>query len=256
MKIKLPIAGCRLPVGKRKSEGRVFPIENRKSEIINGFTLIELLVVIAVMGVLAAMLLAVVSRVKRTQYIYNTRAELEQLVTAIERYKAAYGFYPPSNTNSAVINPLYYELVGVTYNTTNNTYQTLDGQASITAANVNLTLNIGGFMNCTKPGSGEDAAVARDFLPDLKQKQWATITNSSASPAYTNFVLIASVGGPDATYQAPGVGVPDLNPWRYNSANPTNNPGAYDLYVQLVIGGKTNLVCNWNKQVQINAPYR
>ncbi len=220
------------------------------------FTLIELLVVIAIMGVLAAMLLAVVSQVKRTQYIYNSRAELEQLVTAIERYKAAYGFYPPSNTNSALINPLYYELVGVTYNTTNNTYQTLDGRASITAANVTSTMYIGGFMNCTKPGSGEDASAARDFLPDLKMKQLATITNSTPPPAYTNFVLVASVGGPDPTYQAPGVGVPDLNPWRYNSANPTNNPGSYDLYVQLVIGGKTNLICNWNKQVQINNPLK
>ncbi len=254
MKIKLPIADCRLPVGKRKSEGRVFPIENRKSKIINGFTLIELLVVIAIMGTLAAMLLAVVSRVKRTQYIFNTRAELEQLTTAIERYKAAYGFYPPSNATNTIHNPLYYELVGVTYDPTNNVYVTLDGQTSITPGTLANTIGVAGIMNCTK-GSGEDASAARDFLPDLKPKQWSTITNSSGSPAYTNFVLVASVGGPDATYLAPGVGVPDLNPWRYNSANPTNNPGAYDLYVQLVIGGKTNLVCNWTKQVQINTPY-
>jgi hypothetical protein len=48
----------------------------------------------------------------------------------------------------------------------------------------------------------------------------------------------------------------DVNPWRYTS-NPqsaTNNPGSYDLWVQLVMGGKTNLICNWSKQVQINNP--
>ena len=45
-----------------------------------------------------------------------------------------------------------------------------------------------------------------------------------------------------------------INPWRYNSSNPTNNPGAYDLWVQLSISGKTNLICNWNKQVQYNSP--
>ena len=30
----------------------------------------------------------------------------------------------------------------------------------------------------------------------------------------------------------------DLNPWRYNSSNPTNNPGSYDLWIQLVIARK------------------
>ena len=69
-------------------------------------------------------------------------------------------------------------------------------------------------------------------------------------------VLIASVGGPDQTYQP--LGLPDLNPWRYNSSNPTNNPGSYDLWMQLSIGGTTNsqtiLICNWSKQVQINSP--
>ena len=65
-------------------------------------------------------------------------------------------------------------------------------------------------------------------------------------------LLICSVGGPDAIYHP--LGVQDLNPWRYNSLNPTNNPGSYDLWIQLRIGGKTNLICNWTKQVQINSP--
>ncbi len=45
-----------------------------------------------------------------------------------------------------------------------------------------------------------------------------------------------------------------MNPWRYNSANPTNNPGSYDLYIQLRIAAKNYLICNWSKQVQINNP--
>jgi hypothetical protein len=48
--------------------------------------------------------------------------------------------------------------------------------------------------------------------------------------------------------------VQDLNPWRYNSSSPTNNPGSYELWIQLRIGGQTNLICNWTKQVQINSP--
>ena len=46
---------------------------------------------------------------------------------------------------------------------------------------------------------------------------------------------------------------PGLNPFRYVYPG-VNNPSSYDLWVQLVIGGKTNLVCNWSRQVQINSP--
>ena len=81
------------------------------------FTLIELLVVIAIMGVLAALIFPVLGEVKKRQYINHAQAEMAQLETAIERYKAAYGFYPPGNQlNPAnpLVNQLYYELTGTT----------------------------------------------------------------------------------------------------------------------------------------------
>ena len=65
-------------------------------------------------------------------------------------------------------------------------------------------------------------------------------------------LLVASAGGPDPTYQP--LGMLDVNPWRYNSSNPTNNPGSYDLYVQLEMSRKSDLICNWDRQVQINSP--
>ena len=205
----------------------------------------------AVIGALAAMLLAVVGGVKRKQYIYNTQAEMAQLQTAIERYKSAYGFYPPSNAKSALTNQLYYELTGTT--NTGIAYQSLDGSPPpVPLASVQTAFGVGGFMNCTKTGAGEDSTKARNFLPDLKPKQTSFFTNGDTGVQGVN-ILVSSVGGPDQTYQ-PLLGLPDINPWRYNSSNPTNNPGAYDLWVQLVIGGKTNLICNWSKQVQINNP--
>jgi len=63
---------------------------------------------------------------------------------------------------------------------------------------------------------------------------------------------VSSVGGPDAAYQ-PFFGTPNFNPWRYACPG-TNNPNSYDLWVQLVISGRTNLVCNWSKQVQFDSP--
>ena len=62
-----------------------------------GFTLIELLVVIAIIGILAAMLLAVLPGV--TNAGKNTKAKLEAqaIATAIEQYDSAYGRFPVSS---------------------------------------------------------------------------------------------------------------------------------------------------------------
>src|ERR1700690_2030420 len=96
----------------------------------SAFTLIELLVVIAIMGTLAALILPVAGMVKKHQYLYNTQTQMSQLQTAIDRYKAAYGFYPPDHPGSltnALVNQLYYELTGTTNLDVNNpNYQSLN----------------------------------------------------------------------------------------------------------------------------------
>ena len=175
------------------------------------------------MGVLASLILPVVGAVKKRQYIFNTKAEMAKLETAIDRYKAAYGFYPPDNPNGSLTNQLYYELVGTT-NTIPTpdppVYQVLDGSSSLKAVDVTSIFGVGGFMNCSKPASSEDASAARNFLPDLRPNQMGTI-KATGNVWVTN--LITAVGGPDANYQP--LGSPDVNPWRYNSLNPTNNPG-------------------------------
>src|SRR5438094_2100679 len=82
-------------------------IGNRKSEIGNStaFTLVELLVVISIIAVLAAFTVPVLRSLKKTQVIKQTQAELAQLETAIDSYKAAYGFYPPSNPSYPLFSP-------------------------------------------------------------------------------------------------------------------------------------------------------
>jgi prepilin-type N-terminal cleavage/methylation domain-containing protein len=236
-------------------------IANRKSQIVNfrAFTLVELLVVISIMGVIAGFTIPVLKSVRSAQQKKVARAELEHLQTALENYKAKYGAYPPSNQNlnsaytlplaPAIFPQLYYELAGTKINGLN--FETLDGSATIpvnsVGKDVKQAYGVGGFVNCTK-GSGEDGAIAKNFLPSLSSKQIGAVSNNGVA---NTMVLATSVGGPDIAYQP--LGISGLNPFRYVYPG-VNNPGGYDLWVQLVISGQTNLICNWSRQVQINSP--
>lgn len=252
MKIRVSVFDLRFPVQLRERAAHFRQIVNLKSQIKNysAFTLIELLAVIAIIGILAGFTIPVLHAVKIRQYETHAQAEMAQLETAIESYKAAYGFYPPDSPNSLNypwVNQLYYELVGTT-NTSNSplTFQTLDGSQTLIGGQLNTAFgtSVNGFINCSKPGAGEDSPAARNFLPGLKPNQIGTFGSVTS--------LVTSVSGTDPNYLL--LGVSGVNPWRYNSSNPTNNPGAYDLYVQLQISGKKYLICNWSKQVQINSP--
>jgi len=213
------------------------------------FTLIELLVVISIIGVLSGFILSVVGAAFKNKYVNSAKAEMAQIQLALERYKAAYGVYPPSNPNNFLVSPLVFELEGVTNN--NGVFTTLDGQWSVQSTKILSSFGVGGILNCDK-GGGEDYVPAKVFLPGLKANEIGSVTNPAGSGNPGVAVLISSAGGPDLNYQP--LGGQNLNPWRYNSFNPTNNPGSYDLWIQLKISGKTNLICNWSKQVQVNNP--
>ncbi len=59
-----------------------------------GFTLIELLTVIAVIGVLAAILIPTMSKVRQSANNSRTQAQFSQWITAIESFQQEYGYWP------------------------------------------------------------------------------------------------------------------------------------------------------------------
>ncbi len=61
-----------------------------------GFTMIELLIVIAVLGILAVAVLASINPIEQINRGRDTgsRSDSEQLISAIDRYYAAKGYYP------------------------------------------------------------------------------------------------------------------------------------------------------------------
>jgi len=247
---KLPMADGR---GLMEGERAIyFPgaIVNRKSKIVNvrAFTLIELLTVIAIIAIIAALIFPVASTIKRQVILHSAQAQMAQLQTALERYKSVYGFYPPGSAR-VLTNQLYYELEGTVRTNLSgvDSYMTLDHVSSIPVAILGSAFGagVGGFMNCNKSGSDEAAARAQNFLTELNTNQFNAVTVGGIAVN----LLVTPVGGPDSSYTP--LGLPDMNPWRYLYPG-TNNPGSYDLWIRLAIAGKTNLVCNWARTVQIN----
>ena len=228
------------------------------------FTLIELLVVIAIIATLAALIIPVAGIVGRTRRIKLAQAELGQIQTAIEAYKAKTGFYPPDNATgggsvNAVTNQLYYELVGTVLTNIGglNYYVTLDGSSRLAQGSFLTTYGPGtgvrGFMNSSQSSrSSDEAAAAVAFLKGLRPAQLGQLT---VTPMITPTILVCSVPWSDNSSPPIANSIaqqpPNLNPWRYVSSSPTNNPGSYDLWVDILISGKTYRVSNWSKQPQV-----
>jgi type II secretory pathway pseudopilin PulG len=205
-------------------------------------------VVISIIGLLAGMIIAALGGVTKYKYLSAARSEMSALQNALDNYKSDLGFYPPGTNFLA--GPLLFELLGVT-NTNPNpgttpTYQTMDGRYTVTGTQLGAYCGIYGVVNCSRGGA--DAVIpAKSYLTDLHANQVAYTNISGVNLPF----LVTAVGGPDQTYNP--LGITGANPWRYNSANPTNNPGAYDLYVQLKISGKMYLINNWSKQIPNNS---
>lgn len=172
------------------------------------FTLIELLVVIGIIGILAGLITYLLPGVKEKQIRGRARAELGLLSAAIKNYKLKKGFYPPDNPapNASASTSLFYELTGT----------------EIEPGVTNL-FGVTGVVN-----SGADR---ENFLSGLKPGAY------KPQPANGNATnLIFAYKGPAG----------DFNPWNYDSSNPTHNPDSFDLWIDVVIGGKTVTIGNWN----------
>jgi prepilin-type N-terminal cleavage/methylation domain-containing protein len=227
------------------------------------FTLIELLAVISIIAVLAGLLVGLAPQAAARMKESRTRAELENLVTAIEAYKAKYGVYPPDNVTgrdsfgspivNPVVNPLYYELTGLVVHREgtggyflpigyeDNAKNTDGISLRLDADTIVLpTFNRDGFVNAALTNN-----LRRLFHHDFKPSQRAFIPPKSLPIE----VLVAPVPWPpkDAKFPSPFpvAGYETLNPWRYVSSNPTNNPTSYDLWAEIIVRGQKRIIGNW-----------
>ena len=208
------------------------------------FTLIELLVVIAIIGVLAGLIVGLSGYAARKMRESRIRTELNALVTAIESYHARFGHYPKDNVVSTVplvVNPvtnaLFYELSGTVLS--NTTFRTREGQEAIDAANIVTFFNMEGFVN-----SSTDPKQVKSFM-NFKKKQYEELFLGGTPDVE---LLVVPVPWPLDRIDPP-TGRKGLNPWRYVSTSPTNNPTTFDLWAEYVDGKRVRIICNWSKDI-------
>jgi prepilin-type N-terminal cleavage/methylation domain-containing protein len=222
-----------------------------------GYTLIELMVVMSIIIVLVSLVFPTVSALKKKRMIAVAQAELKQVETAIQAYKARLGFYPPDNPGNPVTNQLYFELEGTVFDGV-KLFTTLDGSSQISTNDIPVlyrNASLVGFANSSKNARGTDEQTAAvSFLKGLKPTQLGSMVVNN--DVINNALLACSVKWAGTTNVVVTKGnsravVAGLNPWRYVSSNPTNNPASYDLWVDLVIGRKTYRVSNWSQQPQV-----
>jgi prepilin-type N-terminal cleavage/methylation domain-containing protein len=235
-------------MNKQQPSGR----SNRKA-----FTLVEMLVVIAVIGILAAMIIPAAGSANAKMALRRAEADRSQLETAIDNYKSKRGVYPPDNAygTNAAMTPLFFELAGTVYtNTPPASFFRMHGTEASSQANIQTACGIGGFFNSAYVADRNNnvqlqQADVRDFLEKLDSTKYLAITNKVGVRAVSNVVFGLPSEGP-LMLAGTTTGV-RINPWRYVSNNPTNNPGSYDLWIDIIIQGKTNRVSNWKREPEI-----
>jgi hypothetical protein len=173
----------------------------------------------------------------------SMRQQRGVLITAIQAYKTHFGVYPPDHglgrpplVADAITNGLLYELAGVLYNPTNATFQV--GQLEEADAKyVKDFFHCDGFRN-----SAQTPEQLKRFLPSEK----LPVRQFHDDPDV--FVLAFTVPfeelRPDVAWEIL-IGHVDISPWRYISSSPTNNPGRFDLWIDLEANHRKITIGNW-----------
>jgi hypothetical protein len=103
--------------------------------------------------------------------------------------------------------------------------------------------------------SAEAPEKPKGYLSNLKASQWKEVSVEGASDVE---LLVAPLEWPTAlanqhplygklvdTPARPVKSQLRLNPWRYVSTKPTNNPATFDLWADVHIGKERRVIGNW-----------
>jgi hypothetical protein len=206
-------------------------------------TVIAIVAVLAGLGygayqIIAARLFEARVRAALPQLYARVREQRGTLVRAIEAYKARFGVYPPDHVLSRqpvvvdpVTNTLLYELVGAIYNPTNNLLS-VGGLEAAEAAYVQEVFQIDAFRNCAESQGGLQHFLPAENVPIrlLHDDPDVFVLGCPAWPEEVD---------PEVVWKV------DISSWRYVSSTPTNNPGRFDLWIEVKANGQKVTIGNW-----------
>ena len=238
------------------------PSQNRDAIRLEGshaFTLIELLVVIAIIGLLAALVVPLAGIATTKMRIARVQTELNNYANAIENYKLETGEYPQdhpllrnmntSDTNAyksnAAHNVLFYELTGATFTNAGGParFKSMQHSAEVFPADLTKVFQVNGIRNSARLRNDIDY---KGFA--LKDSQYERL--HKAAYGYTGERLdVIAVPVPGPYTLAGGIdGKKKINPWFYDASSTNrHNKTGFDLWAEINIGGKTEVLANWKK---------
>ena len=126
---------------------------------------------------------------------------------------------------------MLYELVGTAYDPTNQTY-TADGFERVQKHMIRSMFNASGFGNAaTNPES------VRHFLSS--ENLFSREVHDDPDVNVLSFALELDGIDDSAAKEF------EFSSWRYVSSSPTNNRGAFDLWIEIRAGDRTVIIGNW-----------
>jgi hypothetical protein len=169
----------------------------------------------------------------------DAREQRRILIAAIEAYKTNFGSYPPDHVVSRkplkvdpVTNSLLYELAGVVSDSTNQLFKLANLEAA-DAKFVKEFFQCSGFKNC-----GETEAEIKHFLP-ARQSFPCQLHDDPDVFAVGFQPSSEQFARPEVSWEF------NLSTWRYISSSPTNNPGGFDLWLEIKTKRQTVTIGNW-----------